>query len=560
MRREPAAMKLAFLVAGALLSGAVAAATPPPTLTFSSSAASAPAASSVTLNWTTSNATRCTAGGDWSGTRLTQGPQDAQVLRTGTNTYTISCSGSGGSTSASVQVSGTASAAQYDGNYVGSYKSTVSSSGATGTVRLNAAGGAVTLFEPCCGTGTVDQSGVVKFSARASGNPIFTFSGHLHIAEPFEASSGAGAWSSRTGRVIDKGHWTAARLDSPLMLNLPGSGTDPDSIDYSSLPVLNGSVAVVSPADANNKYQLHSYLTYFEGLYWCMWSEGPGEDQAGTHVRYATSGDGLNWSPAADITPATSDGYATIARGFWIRNGQFIALVSRFVAPGAFGSNKDLALQDYLWDGTAWSYDRVVAADTVNNYPPLPLPDGSWAMSRRDSASNDYLLLGGVADVATWDSVPVSDCPAADGFRPNEPILWPLDPRDLTMLFRDDGGSLRIFRATSVDGGRTWSVPEATNFPNTTSKIATLLTSSGYRVLVSNASPAAGRRQMMLSISADGRVFTRMAVLSISVGLHETIQYPDILEHDGNLLIAYSRSKNSIEVISIPLAAVDALR
>ena len=48
---------------------------------------------SVTLNWSSTNATSCSASGGWSGTLGTSGEQTVQIVDYGTNTFSINCSG-----------------------------------------------------------------------------------------------------------------------------------------------------------------------------------------------------------------------------------------------------------------------------------------------------------------------------------------------------------------------------------------------------------------------------------------------------------------------------------
>ena len=48
---------------------------------------------------------------------------------------------------------------------------------------------------------------------------------------------------------------------SSPMLNIPGTGGDPDKIDYASLPLLHGTHAVVCPYSEQWKFQLHNYLS-----------------------------------------------------------------------------------------------------------------------------------------------------------------------------------------------------------------------------------------------------------------------------------------------------------
>jgi chitodextrinase len=76
---------------------------PTPTVSITASPASITAGQSSTLTWSSTNATGCTASGDWSGTRNTSGTQS--VTPAANSTYSLSCSGSGGSASDSATVS-----------------------------------------------------------------------------------------------------------------------------------------------------------------------------------------------------------------------------------------------------------------------------------------------------------------------------------------------------------------------------------------------------------------------------------------------------------------------
>jgi hypothetical protein len=94
--------------------------TPAPTLTLSASPTSVPSGGSANLNWSSSNATSCTASGAWSGTRPTSGTASTGALTNTSNTFTLTCSGPGGSTNRSVSVtvqgSGTLSGLDFPGS------------------------------------------------------------------------------------------------------------------------------------------------------------------------------------------------------------------------------------------------------------------------------------------------------------------------------------------------------------------------------------------------------------------------------------------------------------
>jgi sugar lactone lactonase YvrE len=356
------------------------------------------------------------------------------------------------------------------------------------------------------------------------------------------------------------------------MLNLPGTGEDPSLILFTNLPVLNGAHALVSLGAAPWIFRLHNYLTFYGGKYWCMWSRGPAiEDKATQNVHYSTSTDGLNWSADGEIVgPPAQPNFRYIARGFWVRDDELLALASLDEADmGYFGPS--LQLLAFKWDSTnqIWNPLGVVFDDAINNFPPQQLPTGEWAMVRRDHDQNVSLLAGGITSPLDWQAFDIAAANAAPPFLPQEPELWLLPDNRLLCVFRDSGGSKRLFVAVSTDNGRTWSMPQQSNFPDADAKFFGMRTSRGYYVLVSNADPD-GRNPLCLSTSDDGVTFTRMARLPVPItpqggpfdatGTSGTVQYPHVMEKDGQLFVAYSRNKTDIEIIKLSLDEVDRLR
>ncbi len=360
---------------------------------------------------------------------------------------------------------------------------------------------------------------------------------------------------------------TSASL--PPMLKLPVTGEDPTKIDFTKLPVLKGEHALVTRGEPPWVYRLHNYLAFHEGKYWCLWSHGPVvEDNPTQNVRYATSADGLKWTEPREVMPSSSRaGFRYIARGLWVRDGKLLALASHdeaFDDNGKvhfFGQSLQLLAWEWLPAEQRWKELGVMFDDAINNFPPQRLPNGEWGMMRRNHERKVSMLTGGVKSPLDWAASPVTAYAAAGGFRPEEPDWWTLPDNRLLGLFRDNGRSHRFYRAVSTDNGRTWSPPEQTNFPDATSKFFCLRTSRGYYVLVSNANPAR-RNPLCLSTSDDGITFTRMARLPIpeSTAAGESFQYPHVMERDDHLLIAFSRKKQTVEVIKVSLKEVDRLR
>jgi hypothetical protein len=281
----------------------------------------------------------------------------------------------------------------------------------------------------------------------------------------------------------------------------------------------------------------------------------PGHDQPGTRVSYANSRDGLSWSAPGDLSgPPRIEGFGWIARGYWSRNGELLALASHFNAPGYAG--KGLSLEAFRWNEQTgrWQAAGTALDDTLNNFPPKMLPNGRWMMSRRDHKRDISIAVGGVSAFNTWTIEPLVAYGAESGKRPEEPYWYVLpDGRNRVGLFRNNAGK-RLLRAFSTDMGRTWSRMVITNFPDATSKFYVLRTSRGYYALVSNSRPG-GRDPLTLAISPDGLVYTHL--FRLIGGRH--VDYPHMIEQDEHLLIAFSGAKQTMEVLNVSLNDIDGL-
>ena len=80
--------------------------TPAPVISFSATPTSAPISSSVTLSWSSSNASSCSASGSWQGSKGVSGSENIIISNIGNNDFSLSCSGSGGTSSKSLTVVG----------------------------------------------------------------------------------------------------------------------------------------------------------------------------------------------------------------------------------------------------------------------------------------------------------------------------------------------------------------------------------------------------------------------------------------------------------------------
>lgn len=361
--------------------------------------------------------------------------------------------------------------------------------------------------------------------------------------------------------------------ESPIMLAGDWVPEDPRTLDFDNLPKLPKSdhiiVHDVRDLDGHRVNQ-HNYLTFYDGKFWAMWSDGPGvvrrppgqhRDTAPGHeqphqkVSYATSEDGMTWSEAKDITdtPPAPDGW--IARGFWIREGELLALASRFKSPGYHGYG--LSLHAFKWDPDEdkWKHHGMVQDNALSNFPPGKLPSGEWMMSRRDSTQHVHVMYGGVKAFNDWTSISLVSHRERSDVKVSEPVWWPLPNGKVVQLYRDNARGGFLYRSVSLDSGKTWTDPLKTNFPDATSKFNAVRLSDGRYVMVSNPDPKK-RDPLALSVSDDGVVFTKMVYL---VGGRK-VDYPDIMEHDGYLYVAFGSAKQSVEIIRVKISDLDAVK
>jgi hypothetical protein len=91
----------------------------PPSVTLSASPNSVAAGGSTALTWSSTNATRCVASGEWSGDRATAGSQSSSALSNPSSNFTLTCNGPGGQASSTATVTVGAGAPS-----TGSYSST----------------------------------------------------------------------------------------------------------------------------------------------------------------------------------------------------------------------------------------------------------------------------------------------------------------------------------------------------------------------------------------------------------------------------------------------------
>lgn len=115
--------------------------TPPaPTVTLTASPTTVDSGGTVTLTWSSQNATTCVASNGWSGTQATSGTATSAAL-TGATTFTLTCSGDGGSTAQSASVTVNSPASSSSGHSGGGAITWLTVWGLLGALLVRAARG-----------------------------------------------------------------------------------------------------------------------------------------------------------------------------------------------------------------------------------------------------------------------------------------------------------------------------------------------------------------------------------------------------------------------------------
>lgn len=206
-----------------------------PTVTLSATPTNVQSGGSTTLNWSSTNATSCTASGGWSGSKATSGSQQISGVAQNT-TFALSCSGAGGSAQQSVQVTVsstplptvTLSAAPTSVQSGGSTALTWSSTNATsctasgdwsgnkatsGTQQIAGLMQTATFTLSCTGAGGSAQQTVQVAVAGSTPMPSVTLA-----ASPSTVASGGGTtitWSStNAASCTASGGWSGSKATS----------------------------------------------------------------------------------------------------------------------------------------------------------------------------------------------------------------------------------------------------------------------------------------------------------------------------------------------------------
>ena len=362
-------------------------------------------------------------------------------------------------------------------------------------------------------------------------------------------------------------------------------------------PKLEVERTIVYQPEENWFYSHHPSITWFNNQYVAIWSNGRiNEDDPGQRVLISRSSDFANWStpePLLDSMMGEDEEITLTAAGFHQHEGTLVAYAGAYeiasaylegghrradvrFGPDAYRHTRLFAVTSI--DGKTWSEPTDLGLPIVPNHGPqatasgrliicgntlFPYSDdlsglGGWKMAgiypaeMAEGIADDPMHFRPVAERAGWAS---SLC---------EGSFYQTDDGVLHMLLRSQ--QPRLWHASSRDDGETWSAPEPTDFTDNVSKFHLGRLPDGRFYNLSTPDPQTrGRRpRLILSLSEDGVCFDRQYILADEIyeqraeGLHKNGQYgyPHSLIHDGYFCAIFSRRKEAMEVLRVPLAVL----
>jgi hypothetical protein len=305
---------------------------------------------------------------------------------------------------------------------------------------------------------------------------------------------------------------------------------------------------------------------------WCMWSNGRiGEDEPGQRILFSTASveDLGRWSEPEELAADPSGLGACVAAGFVVSGKTVVAFYT--ITGGTNFDSKTALWARTTVDARAWSKPRRIVSGFYIAAP-IAVPGGGLLLAgehvgeARTSGRMALYRTGEADGLSGWGLAKIlPDDLKVFGY--TEPAPYVLSDGRIICPFRNYSGFL--YASESRDGGRTWSVPAKTTFPDSLARHATGRLPGGDVFLINNSSSKRLDRSILtIALSSDGRRFDRAYVVKNQptrmrfAGKHKLDgwQYPNAIVVSDELLVAFSVNKEDVRIVRIRLSDLGAQR
>lgn len=333
-------------------------------------------------------------------------------------------------------------------------------------------------------------------------------------------------------------------------------------------------VTVFAPSADTDHFSNGVCMIGFKGGLYCMWqSSQTDEDSSDTWVAYARSLDGgKTWSAPMVLAPTIDDG--STSSGGWIVNGdELIAFINTWNSGHTEGYTRYISSTD----GLTWSQPaEVTMADgtrmeAVFEQDPHVLSSGRIVNAAHFAPGLHVypIYTDDPSGKTGWHKAQFAPTDNGTQSRELEPSIYVKPDGTIVMMFRDQNSTYLKLASESKDNGETWCNSVQTNVPDSRSKQSAGNLPDGTSYFVSNPVSNKNRWPLVLSLSADGTVFSKawllrskdemQAMRYAGKAKREYYSYPKSMVYEGYLYSAYSTNKEDVEYTRVPLSSISLL-
>lgn len=408
-------------------------------------------------------------------------------------------------------------------------------------------------------------------------------------------------WSGAAAAILARTTTAAAQ----------GSGLSPITNRWGSAKttILDLDEVTVFHGRPGAAYSHHHQIVMHSGILFASWSNGfVGEDNPGQHMLFATSVDqGKSWSTERELTPPLPSPRSTYtAMGIRSYNEKLVAYYGHYAWTDlAYDENHNRIWPDVRDQPSKWLHSDVYTETRISDDggatwgPPARILKNFVPNLRPFATSSGRLIVPGnisfphtddPVGVKGWKSVGIPRLPPWTVDDP-EGFLKACGSRSDRLsyceasFFQTDNGIIHMMLRTvplahehhngllavteSHDDGNTWSEPALTGYTDCSCRFHFGRLPDGRFFGLSCPDPTGGRSPLVLALSRDGVVFDEHFILGRYKPNKPRMPgndkggaygYPTCDIADGTMYIVYSRAKEDIYSMRLPLRALSSDR
>lgn len=319
------------------------------------------------------------------------------------------------------------------------------------------------------------------------------------------------------------------------------------------------------------QYNHGAVLFAFNNELFIQWqSSQQDEDAPETKILYSRSKNGRDWSAPQTLVTTRTNALVTNG-GWWSYGDTLIAFIN--VWPN--GLQPKAGYVEYITskDAIHWSAPQRLLNDEnkpvngIIEQDLKQLPNGRilTAIHHQPGLIAKPFYTDDAKGISGWTQGTIENLPHQPGIsRELEPSWFLNKNAEPVMVFRDQASSFTVLASTSNDNGKTWTLPTATNMPDSRAKQSAGNLPDGRAFLINNPSGNKNRTPLTITLSKDGQLFNKAYLLRgeaelppmLFAGKYKRIgySYPKSIVWNNRIWVSYAVNKEDIEVTSIPVA------